>query len=615
MPEFFEALKEKIMVLDGAMGTLLYSMGAPKGHCYDELNLSDPELIKSVHGGYILAGADIITTNTFGANRNILDSYYDLGAKTWDINFRGARIAREAVKKAAGAKRVFIGGSIGPVTRPMEEQPHLDEDEARALFIEQAEALVDGGVDIFILETFADTRELMIAYEAIRSIDNAIPIIPMMTFTSDIRTIFGIAPMDAAETLKRFNTDIAGVNCSIGPQVAGEALKEMARAYPNYLAIAPNAGRASFVDGSFIYPATPEYFYNFAKRSISMGASIIGGCCGTTFEHIEAISNATEGVLPKPRKLPKEKYISPSKIIKLGEYRKNILHKSLEKTKLTFTAEIDPPRNANPNSAIEAAKYLKKIGFDTVSVADLPLARLRMSAMPLSRILIDDVGLDVILHFTARDRNIIALQSDLLGAHAMGIKNILALRGDPPAVGDYPFATGVYDVNSRGLVAILSKMNRGLDRLGNQFKNSTNFTVGVAANHELRSIKREIERLEQKIEAGAHFIQTQPVFDSENFKHFTYELKKRGLLKDVHIVASILPLYSYRNAEFLHNEVPGISIPMSYQLRMKSADNPRNEGAKIASEILNEIRDDIAGVCFMPPFGKYKVIEKILDKL
>ncbi len=595
--DFLNRLKQRVHVLDGAMGTLLYSMGAAKGHCYDELCLSNPELISNIHDNYILAGSDIIKTNTYGANRAILGTYYDLGGRVGEINSRGAELARESVERSD--REVFVAGSIGPVTRPLEGDMVFTDEELGEIFNEQAKALLEGGVDIFILETFGDSHEASIAFDSIKV--HGRPVIVMHSFTQEGRTIFGIPPKDVAYDMMKIGAQISGVNCSIGPQNALDALKGMSAIYPHFLAVAPNAGRPKFIDGSFIYPATPEYFGIFARKALSNGANIIGGCCGTTFEHIEAIAQAVGGKEPRPHSVS---VLNKRRVRRKPHIFENTRFLSkLKSDEEVITVEIDPPKGADIIQILEDVKYLEALGVDGLNIADMPLARLRMSALSLAGLIKTRTELDIILHLTARDRNIIGLQADLLGAHAFGIRDILALRGDPPSVGDYPFATGVFDVEARGIVSMVSHLNRGEDRLGNDLQSPTNISIGVAFNPGLPRLKRELDRLDDKISKGAHFVQTQPIFDAKTFLELD--------MPDIPVIASILPLRSLRNAVFLKNEVPGIYIPDKYIARMEKADNPYIEGARIAAEIMDNISDKVAGFCIIPPFGKHKVVEKI----
>ena len=603
-----QILSRKILVADGAMGTFLYLKGVPKGHCYDELCISNPDLIEQVHREYIDAGADIITTNTFGANRNVLEKYFDLGAKTVDINISAVRIARRAADSVD--RKIFIAGDIGPVTRPLDSAEEIGKLDIEDIYAQQISSLVEGGIDIILFETFADLSELLLAIGVAKKISPKIPIWASMSFV-DGKTIVGNDPEQVGKELADANILVAGANCGRGPREILDAAKHLGKIFPNFVSAVPNAGQPIFVDGKFIYPATPEYFASFARKAHAFGLNIIGGCCGTTPSHIKAISDVVAGKKPRARKLFPSIKISESKKI---ERKRKRPPTSLEKkigSGFVLTMELDPPRGTEVGELVRWARYFKELGGDAINIADLPLARLKMSALGLAAIMRVRTGIDIILHFTARDRNLIAMQSDLLSAYALGIDNILALRGDPPAVGDYPFATGVFDISTFGLVKLISSFNRGSDLLGNPLDSPTSFFIGVAFNQNAHSIERELERLERKIESGANFVQTQPIFSTDGLERLANFLKN----KKIPIIVSILPLTSGRNAEFLHNEIPGIKIPKKIRDIMKNAGNSkkaREEGIAIAREMLESAKELAQGACIMPQLGKFDMVEKIL---
>ncbi|MBI4721623.1 MAG: bifunctional homocysteine S-methyltransferase/methylenetetrahydrofolate reductase [Candidatus Stahlbacteria bacterium] len=601
--DFLERLAEGVIVADGAMGTMLYNRGIPKGHCYDELNLSHPSLIKEIHNEYIEAGAEIIETNTYGANEHILGKYYDLAERTREINISGAQIAREVVDKIistnkTGAK-IFVAGAIGPITRPLESAEKLTSSQMQGLFKSQICALIEGGIDLIIFESMASLDELICGFKVAKEICD-LPIICQLVFTADGRTILGTGPVEAALKLEAAGAKIIGTNCGIGPHTVYEVITRMGHVSNAILSAQPNAGQASFSKGIFIYPATPEYVAEYAKKYVSAGVSIIGGCCGTTPAHIAAIKHAVEGKKPKPRKviqfigtgvkrqadIPKGKIISP-------------LHQKL-KEKFVTTLEIDPPKGTNFENELTAVQNFKQLGGDAVNIADNPMAKLRMSAISLAFLIKQKVDIDIILHFTCRDRNLLAIQSDLIGAHAIGIQNILALTGDPPAVGDYPFATAVFEIKSDGLIDIMNSLNQGRDWLSNPITEPTSFLIGVGTTLD------DIERTKKKIDKGIGFIQTQPVFNIEGFKNFVSAFKG----KDIPIIAGIFVLANLRHALFIHNEVPGISIPESIMKRME--DGCPNEGIIIARELLQQVKECCQGVCLMLPYGKYELINQIM---
>ena len=602
-----DILKERVVVADGAMGTYLYSLDVPKGHCYDELSVSHPEIVQRVHREYLSAGAEIITTNTFGANPYILEKYYDLGAKTVDINASAVRIAKKAVKSSS--KNSFIAGDIGPITRPFESAEVLSKEELEEIFSEQIETLVEGGVDILLFETYSNLNELLVGVNVARKLAPQIPIWASFTFV-DGKTLSGCAPEEIATSLNESGVHIVGANCGRGPREILDAAKHLAKAFTGYISAMPNAGQPTFVDGEFVYPATPEYFASFARRCVSSGLSIVGGCCGTTPEHIKAISDSISGMRPRARKFVPKVELETSAAVRKIPRPKTSLEKKLA-SGFVLTMELDPPRGSEIGELVKVARFFKELGGDGVNIADLPMARLKMSALGLAAAIRIRTGLDIILHFTARDRNLIGMQSDLLSAYALGIDNILALRGDPPAVGDYPFATGVFDISTYGLVKLISLFNEGRDFLKNPLEAPTSFFIGVAFNQNAPSFEQELERLNRKIEAGAHFVQTQPIFQPKKLEKLAAHLNG----KNIPIIASILPLVSSRHAEFLHNEIPGITIPEKIRERMTKAGrgkNARDEGIAIAKEMLAAAREIANGVCIMPQLKKFDMIEKII---
>jgi len=603
MNSIIEYIGERVLLGDGAIGTEFYRRGVPKGHCYDELNLSQPALVEQIHREYIAAGAGLIETNTYGANRYILGKYYDLANKTTEICERGVKIARAATSW----KNVFIAGSIGPITRVFDSEDQPDADDLDAVFSEQIEGLVSGGVDLIIFETFADLRELVTAIAAAKRIVPELPVVGSMSFTEGVRTIAGVEPSEAATKLIEAGAHIIGANCGTGPRGVFEAIKGLAINKDLLLSAIPNAGLPTFSDGRFEYESEPEYLAHYAKKYVGFGVRLIAGCCGTTPEHIAAMSDAIEGLSPNPiRKIVQVGELAESKVL---HSRKPTQFEKAINNKFVHTMEIDPPKGIIVDDTIEAAVAFKSLGGDAINVSDTPMARLRMAALPLAVSIMDKANIDVILHVTARDRNLIAIQSDLLGAHSLGIDNILALRGDPPSIGDYPFATGVYDVSSEGIVSIASSFSRGFDRLGIEIDSNADFFVGVAVNQNSRHLKREFERLDAKIAAGAGVVQTQPVFDISKLKEVVDFVDGR-----IKVIASLMILSSERHAEFLHNEVPGISIPLQMRdsLAGKSGKEARTVGMEIAKATLYEIREIADGVCFMPPFGHYEIVRELM---
>ncbi len=589
--DFWERIKGRVLVADGAMGTLLYERGVPKGHCYDELNLSNPTLIQEIHKAYLDAGAELIETNTFGANEYILSKYYDLGEKSKEINYRGAKFAREV------AQDKLVAGTVGPITRPLESWEKLQSSEIKEIFTSQILALLEGGVNIIILETMASIDELILGFRAARAVCD-LPIICQLSFAEDGRTILGVDPVEASIRLDKEGVQIMGVNCGIGPQSVYESIRRMGQGTQAILSAQPNAGRASWTGEKFVYPATPEYFADYAKRYVSSGVSIIGGCCGTTPAHISAVKEAVKSLSPKPRRVVHIDVGTSLKPTPTGRDEVASPLQQMLKEKFVLSLELEPPKSTNVEKELLTAKTFKNLGGDCVNISDNPMARLRMSPIPLAHIIQDKVDIEVILHFTCRDRNLLAIQSDLIGMFALGIQNILALTGDPPSVGDYPFATAVFEINSEGLVEIINSLNNGTDWLGNPIPNPTSFFVGVAGS------LKGLSRTKKKVSKGAGFIQTQPIFDIDNFQKFISEFP------DIPVIAGILVLGSLRQAEFIQNEVPGIVIPDPIMERMKKG--ATNEGAIIARELLQELRKFSNGACIMIPGGKYELIEDVL---
>ena len=599
---FLERLDREVLVCDGAMGTMLHSKGVPQTTCYNELNISNPKLVQEIHKSYIHAGAQIIETNTFGANRVKL-SRYGLEKKVYEINFQGAQVAKEVA-----GKNVFVAGSVGPLGRPTKIFDNLIKNEKHRIFMEQIKALCDGGVDLIIVETFADLDEMKEAVNAAKDV-TYLPIICQMTYGQEGKTFAGMDPFSTVKELSEMGVDVIGANCGRGPQDVLGVIKKMASISNIKLSAQPNAGLPRFMDGEFIYPSAPEYFRVYAKRLVDAGANIIGGCCGTTSEHIKAIADAVKGLKPKPRAMSAE-IKHPA-----GYFKQPLIEQpsltSLSKKfgkKFVVTVEIDPPKGVDASKSLEAAMLFKKYGVDAVNITDNPLARTRMSPVTLAHLIKEEVGLEPILHFTCRDRNVLGIQSELLGAYALNIENVLALTGDPPATGDYPYLTAVFEVTSKGLIHIIKTLNQGYDFAGNPIHPHTNFCIGAAVNPNASNLDREIKRLKEKIEAGASFAQTQPLYDINIFKKF---LDKISYLK-IPILAGILPLQSYRHAEFLHNEVPGIIIPEGVRERIRNADKPEKEGVLIAQEFLADAKKLVSGICLMPPFERYDVALDVL---
>jgi len=613
---FLERLKKGVMLCDGAMGTLLYSRGIGFEQPFDELNLSKPEMVQKVHQDYIKAGAEIIETNTFGANRFRL-CVHGLEGKVKQINLRGAKLAREA--REIEGEMVFVAGSIGPLGKPLAPIGKITLTQAFEAFQEQAEALLEGGVDLFIIETFSDLAEIKEAIRSVRKVSQ-LPIIAQMTFSEEGLTLTGHTPSEIARELERISTgsvgkvEVIGVNCSVGPQKVLDVIYQMKKVTSLKLSAQPNAGFPKFVDGRFIYLSSPEYFAEYTRRFLSAGVQIMGGCCGTTPQHIGAMAEVLKeeksgldqdvGVIEFERK--------PEEEVAVEELVQSSTFASKLKEKFVISVELDPPRGVNPKKILSQSQMIRDRKIDAVNIADSPMARVRMSCLSLAALVKEKVGLEVILHLTCRDRNLMGLQSDLMGAHALGIRNILAITGDPPRSGDYPHATAVYDVDSIGLVKIIKKLNQGTDWVGNSIGSPTSFCIGVGVNPTALDLEKEMERLEQKVEAGADFIFTQPLYDSAVLKQFL------GRVRDLNIpvLVGLLPLHSARHAEFLHHEVPGITIPQKTRDRMKQASQRGiEEGISIAKEFLGEIKEMVSGIYIIPSFGKVQLALEVAEEI
>ncbi len=598
------------MLADGAMGTMLYAAGVSLDDSFDHQNLLHPSLVASVHRAYLAAGADLIETNTFGGNRYRLEQF-GLADKVREINLRGVKIARE--EREICGRPVLIGGSIGPTTRTMPPYGTARPEDIRAAFREQIEALLEGGVDVLIIETISDVQEMA---EAIRAAKEAcdLPIIAMMTFAEDGRTIAGNGVEEVVETV-----DAIGANCSVGPQrllpvvEAMRDLLEQAGDGGPALAAMPNAGWPSRVGGRVIYPSSPEYFAEFTRQAFHAGVRIIGGCCGTTPEHTKAMRDALDEAVAAPsgvavRRPTTDRVQAPAPADLVAPEGPTGLAQKLGK-KFVVSVEIDPPKGLNPTKALEGAKLLKDVGVDTINVADSPMARVRMSALTMCYLIQHQVGIETIIHFTTRDRSLMGLQSELLGAHAVGVRNILALTGDPPSLGDYPDSSAVYDVDSIGLIRVLTRLNQGVDSAGASIGRMASFTIGCAVDPTRADLEEEARRLRAKLDAGAHFVMTQPIFDLRVWLRF---LEVFGGEVPVPVLIGILPLQSSRHAEFLHNEVPGITLTDEARERMRRAGaEGRREGVKM----LAELRPYAQGIYIMPSFGRYEVAAEVLEPL
>jgi len=610
---FLDRLALGPLLADGATGTLLYARGVSFDQCFDELNLSRPTLIEELHRDYLAAGAELIETNTFGTNAVRLAAH--------GLEDKVRAIARQGVKIARGARDIvgvnaFVAGSIGPLGKALQPYGHLTVSDAESHFRASAEGLLEGGCDCFLLETFQDLGEVQAALRSLRRLTLDIPVIAQMTFGLDGKTVYGHTPAEAVAALRAAGADVVGINCGVGPQPSLEVLEQvMSAAGDTPVSVMPNAGLPQFVEGRYAYLATPEYFGEFAARALQLGARIVGGCCGTTPAHIRAMRERFTSRLPAEQLSPgaEVRVIEPAPAPSLpaAAAPEAGLLRSLRQ-KFVVSVEIDPPRGVNTQKVMEGARLMVTRGVDAINIADSPMARIRMSALALSyQIRTHFPRVELILHFTTRDRNLMGLQSDLLGAHANGIRNVLCLTGDPPSVGDYPNMTAVYDTDSVGLLRIVHGMNEGHDLSGTSIGNATNFAVGCGVNPTAENLDQELDRFRRKLEAGAQFVMTQPVYELESWRRF---LDRLGGAPPVPILIGILPLQSFRHAEFLHNEVPGIHVPEWIRARLHEAGNEGQKvGVQMARELLAQCRSLANGVYLMPSFGRYENCLDVLD--
>lgn len=590
---------------------MLYSKGIYLNSCFDELNLSNPEIVKDIHREYVQSGANIIETNTFGGNRYKLRKF-GLEDDVREINIAGARIAREIA-----GKEIFVAGSIGPLGLKIEPWGPTSVDEAEEAFYEQAQALLEGGVDLLILETFSDINEIHQAIKAVQKLGQDFPFIAEMTIEESGNSLYGTTPEVFTKSLEEWKAPVVGVNCSVGPAHMLQCIEKMVRVTRRPLSAMPNAGIPTNVEGRNLYLCSPEYMAEYAKRFILNGVKVVGGCCGTTPSHIKAIQNAIKALQPSRKEkiviLPPEEKMEEKKV-RLRD--KSQMARKLAEKEFVVSVEILPPRGHDASQTIEMACRLEREGIDCVNIPDGPRASARMSALALAFILSAKSKIEPVLHYTCRDRNLLGMQSDLLGMYAQGIRNILIITGDPPKLGDYPDATAVFDVDSIGLTNVVNFLNKGIDIGGKRLPEPTGFHIGVGVNPGAPNLDYEISRFKWKVDAGAEFAITQPVFDIKILENF---LKKIEACR-IPILAGIWPLSSLRNAEFMHNEVPGATVPAEVMKRMrdaqeKGAERARQEGVKIAQEIAAAVKDRVEGIQISPPLGKYELALEVLKVL
>jgi methionine synthase I (cobalamin-dependent) len=638
---FLEALKKAPLLADGAMGTVLYARGASPEAGFEKLNLTDQALVQQVHVDYINAGAQVIETNSFSGNRFRLAAY-GLEKEVWQLNVWAAKVARNA-REIAGMP-VFVGGSIGPTGRLLAPIGDLSKADLDAAFREQMEGLLAGGVDLFMIESMGNLIETATAIRAARKLSQ-LPVVAQFSFTIEGNTVFGATPADLARLMKELGDDmpdVLGINCGAGPGPSLDTLKRLSTALaqqnitPDKISLSclPNAGMPGRVGDGFMYISRPDYCASFVEPFLEAGARMIGGCCGTTPEHIKAMRAAMDKYIAEHAegeartKFPESEGGHPH--VELAEREDSIEVSSASpptarksvgvSSKLQTNArenffvsvELDPPKGAVYKKLLAAAQLVKDAGADCINVGDSPMAKVRMSSMATCLIIQQQVGIDTIIHFTTRDRNLMGIQADLLGCQGLGVRNVLALTGDPPSIGNYAHATAVYDVDSVGLIKIITELNKGNDIAGNTIGSPTSLSIACALNPTAVDRKLEISRFSKKIGAGAHYTMTQPLYQLSDLTDFLEDFGDCP----IPIVAGIMPLNSHKHAEYLHNEVPGITIPDHIRNAMaKAGDKGAQIGLELAEEMLEELRPYIAGVYLVPSFGRYDDICQLTRKL
>ena len=608
--DLLERLKKSPVLCDGAMGTLLYSKGVFINRCYDELNLSQPELIRGIHHEYLQAGAEVIETNTFGGNFFRLERH-GMENKVRDINLAGAHLARDAAKSFD----VWVAGAVGPLGIRIEPLGKTSFAQARAAFREQIEALIEGGVNVLVMETFGYVEELHQAILAARDVDPKIPVVAQVTVDEDSNCLDGSTPETFAPRLEDWGADVIGCNCSVGPVAMLEAMERVRAATSLPLSAQPNAGIPRSVEGRNIYLCSPEYMASYARKFVTAGVRLIGGCCGSTPDHIRVMKSALRAGEARAKTVAAKAKSDAATVAAAAAplAERSHIGAKLASGEFITMVEIVPPKGTDIRKEVEGSRFLKSVGVDGINIPDSPRASARMSNQALSLLIQREVGIETILHYTCRDRNVLCIQSDLLGAAATGLRNLICITGDPPKMGSYPDATAVFDVDAIGLVNIVHNLNRGLDIGGNAIGAGTSFVIGVGANPGVSNLDEEVRRFEYKVEAGAEFAVTQPVFDLSLLEAFLRRIEHCR----IPVVAGIWPLLSARNAEFMKNELR-VSVPDPVLQRMSSAATPeaaREEGIAIAREMLIAVRGLVQGAQISAPQGKYSSAVDVLEAL
>lgn len=608
LQDILQYLDSNVLLMDGAMGTYIYSKGIFIDKCYDELNLLNPELIQTIHQEYLNAGSKLIETNTFGANRIKLKKH-SLHDQIKEINFNGAQLAKEAAQNNA-----YVAGSMGPLGVEIEPYGELSLQEVVDIYQEQAANLEAGGVDLFLLETFRNLDTLKAAVQGVRNASD-LPIAALMTFNPDGLTAYGNDVTSVAMSLSELDINILGMNCTLGPKSMLDFLEQMINQTQLPIAIVPNAGLPQYIDGRTFYMSTPDYFQVYGKRFIEAGARLIGGCCGTTPEHIEKMSAA---LAQKQTRIQSGIKINAKKenpaVDPVPIEKKSHLANKLHQGEFVTMIEMVSPRGVDAKKQLLGAELLKKKGIDAINIPDGPRASSRMNGLALALLLQNQVEIEAILHYTCRDRNILGMQSDLLGASALGIKNILAITGDPPMMGEYPQATAVFDVDAIGLTHLIHQLNHGLDLGGKPIGKPTSYLIGVGVDPNSINLEKELDRYRQKIDAGAEYAISQPVFDIEAFYRFFERTKETSIF----VIAGVWPLVSLRNAEFMKNEVPGVTVPDSIMNRMAKFESKEDQlkmGIEIAQEMIFDIKNAVNGLQVSAPFGRYQLSIDILSNI
>jgi len=592
------------------MGTMLYAKGIFLNRSFDELNLSQPDLVAEVHQEYVRAGADVIETNTFGANRVKLGAF-GFAERVRAINVQGARLARHAARD-----QVYVAGAIGPLGIRIEPWGKMGVDEAEAIYREQVAALVEGGVDLFILETFRDVNELGAALSAVRGLSDK-PVVAQMTTEEDGTSLDGTPPESFAPELERRGADVIGVNCSVGPAAMLETIERIAHVSAARMSAQPNAGRPREIEGRNLYLSSPDYMASYARRFIMNGVKLVGGCCGTTPEHVRQIKVAVRALAPGPARTVAVSAATPAAapaaaVEPVAQAEKSRLANALARGRFVMAAAINPPKGFQADAIVELARQLQIRGVDVINVPDYPRAGARMSALSAAVLIEQQASIEVLLHYSCRDRNLLGMQSDLLGAHAMGVRNVLLVTGEAVPRGTYPDATAVFDVDSIGLTNVVARLNRGLDIGGEPLGAPTAFLIGVAANPSARNLDEEVRRFEYKVEAGAEFALTSPVYDVAALERFLARVEHVR----IPIVAAVSPFDGLRRAEYMANEVPGVQVPEALVERMRRAEaagHAADEGLAIAREIVADLRPMVQGLQIDAPRRHVEAVFSVLD--